>query len=375
MRGWLKILAGIAAVTAVLLIAWLVVSMTAGSGQDATDLVRQARAAMDSVAVHGTVLTVVRTPEGEREVSAEMHRGDGRFSMRILSGPGEGSQVHRQQGAVWVETREGRINRHADIGEPGMHPDLLARNWQFTTAGTRRVAGRTATLVRGSGPGGSMTMAIDRETNFPLYIGRRDPQGTLVSETTWQSVDFSVKPPTRVDALPNGQAPHRRRAVSLEEARAAVEFTVLEPGWVPAGWESQGWFVHEGARAALVQARFSDGMRPLVIVQRAAAQQPREGAPGARTRPTAGAENGAERTARREEWRKRAEQRAQQRRAPGAERPARRPQADRARRPLEHLRGAGADASRRQIDGTMVLVMGPISREERERVLDSMQAP
>lgn len=40
-----------------------------------------------------------------------------------------------------------------------------------------------------------------------------------------------------------------------------------------------------------------------------------------------------------------------------------------------HLRGAGADASRREIDGTVVIVIGPISEQDRERVLDSMTAP
>ncbi len=373
MRGWLKILAGIAAVTAVLLIAWLVVSMTGGSRQDATELVRQARAALEDVSVQGTVLTIVRTPEGEREVRAEMHRGDGRFAMRILSGPGEGTRVRRQQGAVWVEGREGQVGRHADIGEAGLQPELLARNWHFTTAGTRRVAGRTTTLVRGSGPGGSMTMAIDRETAFPLYIGRRDPRGELVSETTWQSADFSVEPPALVEAPPGAEQGRHRKAVTLAEARAAVQFTVLEPGWAPDGWELQGWYLHHGPRAALVQARFGDGMRPMVIIQRAAGQEPPEREPGAQPRPQPGAERGVGRA----EWR----QRAQERRAAGADRPRRSPEPNgaeregRARSELEHLRGAGADASRREIDGTLVVVMGPISREERERVLDSMKVP
>lgn len=361
MRTWWKILGALAAVTAVLLGAWVIVGVVSGPDRDATELVRMARRALDEVTVRGVVVTVVRTPQGEREVRAEMHRGEGRFTMRILSGDGEGVEIHRQQGAVWVEGREGQTGRRSELGEPGLRPELLERNWSFTSAGTRRVAGRTTTLVGGTGPGGSITLAIDRETGFPLHISRRDPRGKLVSETTWVEADFSAEPPPVKEPPPQAEGRHRA-ATTLEEARKTVEFTVYEPAWVPEGWELQGWYLHDGHRAKMVGARLSDGLRPMMIIQRAVSDEAAE-------RPE-GADRGA--------WRERrvrdgAPRRPEQpRRAEGRE--AAGPREAESGRPT-HMRGSGVDASRREIDGTMVLVIGPISREERERVLDEMKAP
>jgi hypothetical protein len=362
-RRLLTILAAIAAVTVVLLAAWLTLRVTGGDGADATELVRQARAALGTVAVRGTVRTAVRTPDGEREVRATMHRGEGRFIMRILSGPGEGTQVHRQGEAVWIEGREGGVSRRAQIGAGELDADLLARNWDFVSAGTRRVAGRTTTLVKGSGPGGGITLAVDRETGFPLHISRTDPRGRLVSETTWLDVDFSAGPPAVVKAPPEAAGGPHRRSVTLAEARAAVEFVIYEPGWVPEGWELHGWYLHESPRMTLVQARFSDGIRPLVIIQREAGHEPRLRRAGA-DRP-----DGEQRRQRMGAGRQR-DGESPRRPGEGENQPRERPQ-----RAPEHLRGAGADASRRQMDGTVVLVIGPISREERERVLDELKAP
>lgn len=362
-RRLLTVLTAIAAVTAVLLAAWLTLRLTSGEGEDASELVRSARAALDTVAVRGTVLTTVRTLDGEREVRALMHRGEGRFTMRILSGPGEGTQVRRQGEAVWIEGREGRVGRRSEIGVGELDSDLLARNWDFVSEGTRRVAGRVTTLVRGAGPGGGLTLAVDRETGFPLHISRTDPRGRLVSETTWLDADFSVQPPALVTAPPEAEGGPRRGSVTLAEARAAVGFVVYEPGWVPEGWELHGWYLQESPRMTLVQARFSDGIRPLVVIQREAGQEP--GSAGA------GAERlGGEQRRERSGVHRQRDEEARGRPRESGSQPHERPQ-----RPLEHLRGTGADASRRQMDGTVVVVIGPLSREERERVLDAMKAP
>lgn len=361
MRGWLKVLGGIAIVAAALLVAWLAIRFMMAPGEDATELVRRASTALRQVAVKGSVRTTARTPEGERKLEAQMHRGEGRFVMRFLTGPREGTRVHRQDDAVWIEREEGRPMRRANVGGEGMGRDLLARNWTFTSAGTRRVAGRTTTLVRGTGPGGSIELAIDRETDFPLHISRRDPKGRLISETTWIEADFSVEAPPKAESPPKRDRP-RRKAVTLQEARGVVDFTVHEPGWLPEGWELQGWFVHDGQRGQMVMARFSDGLRPMTVTQLSAREMVEK------------LNERRERIEARRDRRPEASERRRSARRDAA--PDREPgEAVRKwieRRGSEHLRGADADASRRVIDGTIVIVIGPIGEQERERVLSSM---
>lgn len=370
MRGWLRVLGGIAIVAAIFLVVGLILHYTAGPGQGATELVQQAAAAMDQVAVEGTVKTIVRTAEGEVQSRAEMHRGDGRFRMLLLSGPGEGTEVFRQGDDVWVERKGAERIRRASVGEHALRRELLERNWDFRTAGTRLVAGRRTTLVRGEGPGGSISLAVDQQTGFPLHISRRDRQGHVISETTWQDADFSVQPPPRAEP-PEPRDGRHRRAVTLEEARAAVDFTVFEPGWLPDGWELQGWYVNERRIGSMVQARFSDGLRAMMVMQIGAADvrdrmEQRREQMGQSPHPRDGMRGGP--------------RPERQPPSPGGQQPPRQQEGMRGegmrehmeRRGPMHMRGAGADASRRTIDGTLVIVVGPISEETRERVLESM---
>ncbi|MFW5866490.1 MAG: sigma-E factor regulatory protein RseB domain-containing protein [Armatimonadota bacterium] len=364
MRGWMKVLGGVALVVAVLLIVGLILRYTGEPGEDATALVQQAARALDEVAVQGTVKTIVRTPDGRVETRARMHRGDGRFRMRLLSGPGEGSEVFRQGDAVWVEREGAERVRRASVGEHALRNELLERNWEFRTAGTRRIAGRRVTLVRGEGRGGSINLAIDQETGFPLHISRRDRQGKTISETTWVDADFSVQPPPKAEPPPAPRDERRRRAVSLEEAREAVSFTVLEPGWLPEGWELQGWYLLDREIGMMLQARFSDGLRSMMIIQldaegirdmmRGRVQQRRERMEG-----EGGPRSGETRRRPRDDRQ-------------GPPQPRREMRERIQRHGSMHMRGAGADASRRVIDGTLVVVTGPIGDDTRERVLASM---
>lgn len=155
--------------------------------------------------------------------------------------------------------------------------------------------------------------------------------------------------------------------MTLEAVRAAVDFEVFAPGWLPDGWELQGWYLNERRAGAMVQARFSDGLRPITIIQLSA--------PDLRERLQARREDRSD-PGRAGDSRDADDERPPRRERP--ERPDRPDQPDRpARRWMEqrgarHLRGAGADASRRVIDGTMVIVSGPVSDATRERVLESM---
>ncbi|MGI5819335.1 MAG: hypothetical protein ACOX9R_14695 [Armatimonadota bacterium] len=375
MRGWMKILGAVALVVAVLLAAGLALRFFGPPGEDATELVRRAARALEEVSVSGTMTTVIRTPDGPRTTRAQMHRGDGRFVMRFLGGPTEGTVVHRQDGAVWVEGEGGRVGRRADVGEAGLRPELLERNWTFTTAGIRRVAGRRVTMVRGEGPGGTINLALDRETGFPLHISRRDRRGELISETTWVDADFSVQPPPLSEPPPPREQ-RSRQAVTLQEARAAVDFTVLEPGWLPKGWELEGWYLHEGRGGRAIEARATDGLRALVIIQRSAeaAAPRREAGEGEPARPRDRQQTGERRGDGDGERRWDREHRDGDR-PERPDRPDRPADEGRERSRVMHLRGAGGDAIRREIDGTIVVVIGPADAAARERILDEMQPP
>ncbi len=366
MRGWMKVLGGIAIGVAALLVIGLILHYTGGPDEDASAIVGRAADALDEVAVRGTVVTVVRTPQGRRETRAEMHRGDGRFRMRLLGGPGEGTVVYRQEGAVWVERPDGERVRRAHVGDHTMRGELLARNWAFTTAGTRRVAGRMTTLVRGAGPGGSIQLAVDPETGFPLHISRRDQRGEVISETTWMEADFSADPPPEAVPPPPGDRA-RRKAMTLEEVRAAVDFEVFEPGWLPEGWELQGWYLNDRPAGTMVQARFSDGLRPMTIIQLSATDLRERLQVRREDRPDPGRAHDS-----RDADDERRPRRERPERPEGPDQPDRPARRWMDQRGARHLRGAGADASRGVIDGTMVIVSGPVSDATRERVLASM---
>ena len=365
-RIWWKVLGVIAMVTAIALASWLVIAHVTGPVEEPDPLVRAAAQALREVSVKGTVVTVVRTPQSEREYRAEVHRGEGRTVLRYLDGPAEGMAVHRQRGAIWVEGREaeaGRGTRRAEVGERSLETDLLRRNWTFRTAGTRRVAGRSTTLVQGTGPGGSLTLAVEHETGFPLYMSRRGPDGVRISESTWLDVDFSVEPPPKLD-LPEKREERRRTRTTPEEAREAVEFTVLEPTWLPDNWELRTWYLLERPHrpaAATVEARYTDGLRTLTIMQRSAVRPDAD-----EDRPDREAYR-RERRQYREEWRSDREDRP--------DGPAMRDHFGQGEPGWRQLRGIGGDASRRVIDDTIVIVMGPLSEQERERILDGMRPP
>ena len=340
---------------------------------DADELVHQAARALRHTPVKGTLVTTVNTPQGETELTAQMHRGEGRFVIDYLSGPAEGNRVHRQRGAVWVEGQAERGPRRADVSERELRDDLLRRNWDFAITGTRRVAGRPTTVVRGTGPGGTTIMAVDRETGFPLHMSRRGRDGGLISETTWTTADFAVEAPPRIDPPDRPEGRHRA-ATTLQEARAAVDFTVFEPLWIPDGWELQDWYLLERPQhpgGSVVEARYSDGIRTVAIIQRKHTPRVTD-----RDRP---AQNGLNQdpprripgSGRGERTRsvERQEQGAGQGERAGWET---RPDDNGAGR---HMRGSGGDASRRVIDGTVIIVIGPLSEQQRDRILDEMRAP
>ncbi len=353
MRRWWTILAALSALALVGIIAVMALRasglITVPGEQTivARELVERTAAALDSVAVKGTVLTRVLTPRGLVRTRAKVHRGDGRVVIRYLSGPAKGTTIYREGSAVWARGPQGRVRRQAELGEAWSR-ELLRRNWSFATLGRRRVAGRPTIVFTGTGPGGSITVAADRETAFPLGIERRNTDGQILSTTVWQTADFSVAPPPKSEApqrVSAGQGGRRSR-VTPGEARAAADFPVLEPAWLPRGFELEAWYLHRSPGGTMVEARYTDGLRPLLVLERSASASPERG--GARRGPGG--------------------------RVMGMGRGPMRGPGGAGTGAMMRLRGTGGEAVRRVIGDTAVVVMGSMRVEDLERVASSLRS-
>ncbi|MEA3403278.1 MAG: hypothetical protein U9R79_18695 [Armatimonadota bacterium] len=344
--GAWKIAAGVAIAAIAAVVIATVMRLQAPSG-DAMELARSAAEALGTVAVRGVVVTEVRTPKGLTKSRAQVHRGDGHVHIEYLSGPAEGMEVRRQEDMVWARGPQG-LRRHAQVGDAGWSERLLARNWQFRVVGRGEVAGRTVRIIEGSGPGGGVRVSVDEQTSFPLAMRRTDTKGRTVSATTWEEADFSVEPPPKVE-LPE-PAEHvkrgrRRHAMALADVRAEVTFTLLRPEWLPEGFSDEQWFLHDRPRSPIVELRYTDGLRPLLVIQRKAR----------RDRPAS--EMAGPRGPR---WSR-------------TPRDGHEPRGRRGHGRMRRLRGAGGDAVQREVDGTMAVVAGPLSAAELERIADSLQ--
>jgi len=314
----------------------------------AKELLRAAAQSLHHTAVQGTVITRVYLREGWREARAEVHRGGGRAQVRYLDGPAAGTTVYRQGRDVWAVSGEGAPSRRVDL--PADPTEALARHllhdhYHARVVGERIIAGRPAVMIEAGGARGRVALGVDRETSFPLLMERYDADGQLRVSTVYESADFSGPPPPPVEP-PEGAVRRRfggQRYNSLAEAKGKVSFTLYQPGYIPAGFELQGVHVHDGALVNLVGSRYSDGLNWFVIVQRAEREGQAEPEP---RRHGAG------------------EHRRDGRGRHGMRGP----------RGMMHLPGGPmGDAVRRAMDGTVVLVMGSVPRDELARIADSLK--
>lgn len=396
MGRWWQVLVALSALVALGMVLVWVLGPGRGSAEALT-LAQQSARALETVAVKGTVRTLASTPRGPVEARAEMHRGAGRVHIHYLSGPAAGMEVHRDGDSIWSSGPEGIDIRRAQIGERGWSHELMRRNWHFQLRGERTVAGRPGRLLTARGPGGRLTVVADRETSFPLVLKRSSPDGRTLSETVWETADFSVGPPPPTEPPANAQViEHGRRRVSPDEARAAAGFALLAPTRVPSGFTLEGWFVHERRYGTLVETRYTDGLRPLLIIQQSASAAAeaaarreresggdREGREGAERRGRGGPQGREGRVGSDgQEGPDGREQGPRERLRPG-EAPLNGPRMpdgprvgvrrrDADREPTMRMRGAGGRALRREIDGVLVIVIGPGLGEALTDVLDSM---
>ena len=329
-----KLATGLAVVA--LLTAALAVGLTElrlPSQPEALALVQGAADALPTVALRGVVLTTVRTPDGPVQMRAEVHRGDGRVQLKYLDGPAKGMQVFRQGDLVWSTGEMGHTRRIAGLAEGELRPDLLDRNYRFRIIGHATVAGRPVTQVRGVGPAGSLLIAVDDETGFPLMLERRSREGEVMTSTVYQTANLAVDPPAPVEPPAEARrdrGPEGGRPVGVAQMGAEGRFTPLQPRYLPTGFQLQGSFLHETPRGPLGELRYTDGLRTFSVLERSASNE--------------------------DATRSRGEDRQ-----------------GRGRGSMMHFRGAGGGGIRRTIQGTTAVVVGGVAEPEMARVADSLQ--
>ncbi len=335
----------------------------------AGELMRAAAGALHHVPVKGIVATRIRISDGWREAHAEVHRGGGRARVHYLDGPAAGVTLIRQGRDVWA-TKEGdenlrRLGLSADPSEE-MARQLMQDNYTARVMGRRQVAGRPVTIVVAKGHHGAVTLGVDQETSFPLLMERYDRDGELRVSTVYQDADFSVQPPAMAETPPDAGNGHRRgqRFDTIEQLKAHVTFTLYQPTWLPDGFALKDCHLRERESLAGVALRYSDGLQSIVVMQRpSSGERPeagsvrREGSDHVRDR--VGEHSGSRRG-----------QRGEGRQPRGGSRP----EGMHPPRGLMNLPGGPTgDAVRRYIDGTMVIVMGPVSKEDLARMADSFK--
>ncbi|HUS79857.1 MAG TPA: sigma-E factor regulatory protein RseB domain-containing protein, partial [Armatimonadota bacterium] len=311
----------------------------------AVELMRHAMRSLHETPVQGVVVTRVRTPDGWKEARADVHRGEGRARVHYLTGPATGTTVIRQGGRVW-SVGPGDEPEHLSLlaGGPGerLTGEALHRNYRVRIAGTEQIAGRPATIISATGRFGSQRLAIDDQTHFPLLMERYDARGELRASTVYERADFAVQPPPRQEPPQRAQGPadEGTRFSSIQELKAKVRFTLYQPSYLPKGFQLQDARLRGDQRGQFATVRYSDGMRTILVIQTDSSQPPMPRSPrgpeGGRTREPRGEHRGE--------------------------------RGEHGPRHLTHMRGAGTDAIRRDMDGTRVIVVGGIPRNELARV-------
>lgn len=241
--------------------------------QRAIALVVAAQRARETVVCEGTVQTRAYTPEGFSESHARVHRGEGRVVIRYLDGPVKGTEVIHAEGRVWARGGRGRGARVIRAGRDplGLDPDLLREHYSARILGTQQVAGRPALhLALRRHHGGGLDLWLDRQTDFPLRTVVLAADGRALSDTQYETIDFDVKPPAKQTPPASDRGPVVAiETTDLQAVAKAVGFDLLKPAYIPAGFRSQGSYLHRLRRGQQLAAelRYTDGLGALSIIQ------------------------------------------------------------------------------------------------------------
>jgi outer membrane lipoprotein-sorting protein len=161
----------------------------------------------------------------------------------------------------------------AEHGHRFFRPDHL----DVQLVGRDKIAGRSAYVVevrpRADGKEPRRKFWIDTRKWIKLRTEEIAPDGTVLSMTYFTKIDFvdsipdskfHIEPPPGVSVEKEREHPHE---MSMEEARRHVDFTILEPSYVPPGFKFTGAGILPFREGKLIVLRYTDGVSTISMFQ------------------------------------------------------------------------------------------------------------
>lgn len=243
------------------------------SSEQARKVFREMQSARRTLTLEGNLTTSVRLEDQVVEADATIKRSAGVVQLEYRSGRFAGWKIIEQQGVVWAIDPAGKPQPWAHGVEPGGMGFPGRTELLLTDHGSGRVAGRTThkyTLLIPGGGHARFELAVDARTRYPLQMRRYDRKGRLVSSSVYSSVNYDAQPPAPLPVPAVATAPARAsagRAQTEEEVAKAFGAPLLKPAYVPQTFVLRGAFAHPTPRGVLAELRYSDGLRPLSVLQ------------------------------------------------------------------------------------------------------------
>lgn len=237
-------------------------------------LLQKVQQARRSVALQGRLTTSIRIRGQELQSQAEVQRGPGVIHLKYTSGKFAGWQIIEQDGYVWRVSPEGTASASSINPDPGLGMKIEP-SFRVSYAGHVQVAGRRGDryVVRPPNAGRArLEVIVDNQTSYPLAMRKYASNGQLLSETTYQQIQYNTPPPQRVTPpkvatqLGPGKLGGARPTTEQDLAKQ-LGGPLLKPTYLPAGLQVRGYYARQGRKGLLAEIRYSDGMRTLVVAQ------------------------------------------------------------------------------------------------------------
>lgn len=363
---------------ALLLLAALATCTLFGCGRRLTpeqsrELLMGMRQARQSATLEGKVAISVRVRDKLVKAEANIRRSPGIVHLDYESGRFANWKIIEQNGMVWRVGPDGKPQTWEYGVEPGGGGLPMRPNLKVLYVGGGRIAGRQVDRYKVEVPQGGRSrveIAVDRDTRYPLRLSRYDGRGQLVSESTYESVNYSAAAPKALP-VPEVATERRRdmggrRGVSEQELVKLLGGPLLKPSSVPDGFQLRGTFRHDTPRRTLAELRYSDGLRTLLVLQAKL--------PSAAERAQWQQQKGVQPEQRRRQWQKRRDE-GQGRgglRQPDVDRPGPRRGGLDQGMSRSGLRG---HVVRERRGDRMVIVTGDLEPEQLQKVMDSVPFP
>ncbi|MEN6643116.1 MAG: sigma-E factor regulatory protein RseB domain-containing protein [Armatimonadia bacterium] len=337
--------------------------------------VRQAR---QRATLEGKVAISIRVRDKLVKAEADIKRAPGIVHLQYESGRFANWKIIEQNGMVWRVGPDGKPQTWEYGVEPGGGGLPMRPNLKVIRTGGGRVAGRQVDSYKVEAPDGGrarVEIAVDRETHYPLRLSRYDARGQLVSESIYESVNYSATAPKPLP-VPKVATERRhdggmRRSVGEQDLVKILGGPLLKPGYVPEGFQLRGMFRHDTPRRTLAEMRYSDGLRSLSIVQvkRPSAEERRKWQQG---------QTGGQWEQRRQQWQEGQEKRQEGQRNGGFwQRFSGRQQGERAAGRGQGMWRSGlrGHVVRERRGDRMVIVTGDLEPPQLQKVMDSIPFP